>query len=98
MTNRFTCTLLSLILTFMVASFVCNDAKANTYNVANGDIAGLIAAVSAANTNPGPDIINLAPGGTYSFTSPGAISSWWGDAALPEIYSEVTINGNGATL
>ncbi len=37
------------------------------FNVAAGDVAGLISAITLANTNPGPDTIVLG-GGTYNFT------------------------------
>jgi len=43
-------------------------AKAATTSVADGDVAGLISAINAANTNPGPDTINLAANGTYTLT------------------------------
>ena len=52
-----------------------------------------------ANTNPGPDTISLAPGCTYTFFQ-GAFQGggWYGNNALPPIASDITIEGNGATL
>ena len=38
-------------------------------SIADGDVAALIAAINAANANPGPDIINLAPNGNYVLTA-----------------------------
>ncbi|MFB2968826.1 DUF4347 domain-containing protein, partial [Aerosakkonema sp. BLCC-F183] len=74
-----------------------------TFNVAAGDVTGLINAISSANdetTNPGADIINLV-GGTYTLTS-GTYNYFsgidWGNSGLPVITSEITINGNGATI
>ncbi|MEY2476241.1 MAG: hypothetical protein QOG87_1556, partial [Actinomycetota bacterium] len=56
----------------------------------------LIAAIDTANASPGPDTISLAAGCTYTFTSPS--SRWYGPNALPAISSEITIEGNGATI
>ena len=42
-------------------------AQAATVSVANGDVAGLIAAINAANTNSGPDTINLCLNGNPHF-------------------------------
>ena len=68
------------------------------FNIANGDVAGLIAAINAANTNPGADTINLAPGGTYTLTQVGGPDSWNGPSGLPVINSPIIINGNGAII
>jgi len=71
-------------------------------SIPDGDVAGLITAINTANANPGPDIINLAPGGTYTLTvvnngAPGpGIND--GSTGLPAITSQITINGNGATI
>lgn len=65
-------------------------AGAATFNVASGDVAGLIAAIQAANANDEADTIVLAAG-TYSLTS-GPFSG----AALPTIASEIRIVGAGA--
>src|SRR2546423_737195 len=78
-----------LCMTFLYAG----TAQAATYNVANGDVAGLIAAINAANSSPAPNTINLANGGTYILT---AINN--GVNGLPVITNSMTINGNGATI
>jgi hypothetical protein len=64
------------------------------FNIASGDVAGLIAAINVANANGEPDTINLAPG-LYSLTSidNGAGSDPNG---LPVITSVITINGSDA--
>jgi hypothetical protein len=67
-----------------------------TFNIPDGDVCGLIAAINAANTSPGADTINLAPGGTYTLTAVN--NSTAGDSGLPAITSQITINGNGATI
>jgi hypothetical protein len=77
-------------LTFL---FHAGVAQAATFNVANGDVAGLIAAINAANTSPAPNTINLASGGTYTLT---AVDN--GVNGLPAITNPMTINGNGATI
>src|SRR5258705_10728113 len=74
-------------------------AMSSTIPVANGDVAGLIAAINTANnetTNPGPDTIELASSGIYAFAGPHNFE--YGPNALPPITSEITINGNGARL
>jgi hypothetical protein len=69
-----------------------------TVNVADGDVSGLIAAINAANANLGPDIINLAPGGTYTLTAVAEDDGYWGPTGTPYIRTEIAINGNGATI
>jgi Right handed beta helix region len=60
------------------------------FNVAGGDVAGLIAAVDAANANGEADTINLGAG-TYTLTSAQAPST-----GLPEVTTEIDIVGAGA--
>ena len=56
-------------------------------------------AVLEANANPGPDTIELAEGCTYTFFQAATQGGgWFGNNALPPIASEITIEGNGATL
>src|SRR6478735_4161721 len=73
-----------------------------TFNIPNGDTLGLIAAITASNTDNQPDTINLASVGTYTFTNFAA-----GETvnALPKVLRDtnndantLTINGNGASL
>jgi hypothetical protein len=72
------------------------------FTIADGDTAAFIAAVSASNADAEPDTINLAPGGTYTFTTRADTSL--GGNALPTVGFDVatantlTINGNGATV
>lgn len=86
-------------------ALLCNGAitaQTTTFNIADGDVAGLIAAIQIANANcDTATTINLAPGGTYILTAvaenppeyngPGAVG-------LPVIRVSVTINGHGATI
>ncbi len=63
----------------------------------------LVTAIEDANAAPGPDTISLASGCVYSFTIPYAslssgYASWYGPSALPAIASQITIEGNGATI
>jgi hypothetical protein len=73
-----------------------------TFNIANGDTAGFIAAIGTCNTNNQADTINLAANGTYTFTAVADATE--GGSALPTILRDaadtntVTINGNGALL
>jgi len=70
-------------------------APAAVFNVADGDVAGLVAAFQTSNTNGEPDVINLATDGSYVFTSTTSVGQ-----ALPTLVrgNDVTIHGNGATL
>ena len=91
---------IALRLTFCLLGAI--SAKAATFNIADGDVAGLITAMQTANTNgDSSNLINLAPGGTYVLTavadsSPDANSSL--AAGLPYVRNTLTINGNGATI
>ena len=55
--------------------------------IPNGDSNGLAAVIAAANANGVPDTIKLEQGGTYVLTGP-----------LPEVTSEIVIEGAGATI
>ncbi|MBI3210648.1 MAG: hypothetical protein HYZ37_17315 [Candidatus Solibacter usitatus] len=77
-----------------VFTFVCPT----TVSVADGDVSGLIAAINAANANPGPDTINLAPGGTYTLTQVAGPDLYNGPSGLPFIRDKIVINGNGAVI
>lgn len=61
-----------------------------------GAVAELIGAISAANADSAADTINLFPNGVYTFSA--AQNAEFGPNALPQISSDITILGNGATL
>jgi predicted outer membrane repeat protein len=97
------CTLVALVIMGAIPSFA---AQAAAFNIPNGDVAALISAINQANASAGKDEINLAPGGVYTFN---AIDNEYveiqnnkpvafGANAMPQINSNITINGNGATL
>ena len=74
-------------------------AHAATFTVPAGDEEALLAAIIAANdevAHPGPDVINLAAGSLYSLY--GIHNMTDGPNGLPSITSDITINGNGATI
>ena len=82
-----------------------DGARCATFNIANGDIAGLVAAINASNGNGQDDTINLATGGTYTLTTVNNTTE--GATGLPVIdidlnfstgLRSLTINGNGATV
>jgi hypothetical protein len=84
-------------LTFCV--LVAISAKAATFNIADGDVAGLIAAIQTANASGGSNIINLATHGTYVLAAPFTPQvDGLGPTGLPYITSTLTINGNGSTI
>jgi hypothetical protein len=76
------------------------SAQINIVNIANGDITGLKAAITAANSNGRDDIINLATNGTYTLTTIDNMTT--GATGLPVIGPDgahsVTIHGHGSTL
>lgn len=96
--------LLMALLTF----FASHKVLGETFNIPNGDVAALIAAISAANANSEADIINLATDGIYNLstvnntiTNPN-IGGGNGLPAITNSFSgagaDITINGNGATI
>jgi hypothetical protein len=91
--------ILSLATTFLLTLTADHAA---TFNIANGDVAGLIAAMQTANTNGDPsNVINLAPNGMYVLTAVADDGSGFyccGPAGLPFVQGQLTINGNGATI
>jgi hypothetical protein len=76
-------------------------SQAATFNIADGDVAGLIAAITTANANGEANVINLAPNGSYTLTEVADDGSGFyccGPSGLPFVRSVLTINGNGATI
>jgi hypothetical protein len=86
-----------LALRLIAVTFMCllasSLAEAATFTIANGNVSALIAAINTANSNGQADIINLAPGGTYSLTSVNNPGN-----GLPIITSRIILSGNGATI
>lgn len=75
-----------------LASYACEYPDP----IPDGDVAALIDAIHCANARPGPDVIELAAGGTYAL---GTIdNNTHGSNGLPPIISDITIHGNGATI
>ena len=76
---------------------VCPPTFSATFNIANGDVAGLKNAINTANTNNENDLISLAAGGVYTLTT---IEN--NETGLPTIQVDtnhsLTINGNGARI
>ncbi|MGH6689898.1 MAG: choice-of-anchor Q domain-containing protein [Gammaproteobacteria bacterium] len=73
-------------------------ASAATFNVPDGDVAGLIAAITTANANGQANVIDLAPGGTYTLTAVDNTHFSTGPSGLPWITGRIILNGNGATI
>src|SRR5438552_1707656 len=94
----------STFLAALVAALLCRHALAATFTIADGDVAGLKAAINTANGNNDDDTINLAAGGAYTLTA--VDNSTKGPNGLPVIGADnaggaahkLTINGNGATI
>ncbi len=52
--------------------------------------------IKLANLAPGPHVINLPTNAIFNYTTPD--NFWYGPNALPPIATDITIEGNGATL
>src|SRR5436309_647690 len=86
---------------FAVTFSLCGSAvSAAVFNITNGDIAGLNAAITIANGNAQDDTINLARAGSYVLTVAQNLTD--GPTGLAVIQSDgghaLLINGNGALL
>ncbi len=62
------------------------------------DVTELINAINTANGNGQPDTINLALGCTYTLAAANHTHPTLGATGVPIITSQITINGNGATI
>ena len=89
-----------ILLLALFASFVgpVPLTYAATISVACADVAGLVAAITTANTNGVDDVISLAAGCTYTLTT--SDNNAFGSNGLPVIVPDgnLTIQGNGATI
>ena len=61
-----------------------------------GDTASLVSAINDANAAAGADSVLLGAGCLYRLT--GVDNNWYGPNGLPPIASDITIEGNGATI
>jgi hypothetical protein len=62
----------TILLGGLLTALSARELPAAIINVADGDVAGLIAAINTANTNGQSDVINLAANGTYTL-APGRL-------------------------
>src|SRR5437588_12145514 len=80
-----------------VAVSLCRQASAATFNISDGDVPGLVAAINTSNANGADDTIELETHGTYTLT---VVNN--GSNGLPVIGSDtshkLTIHSNGATI
>lgn len=72
-------------------------AFAATINV-DCNVNHLVNALDTANTNAGADTLELTLNCTYTLTTVNNTSSEFGPNGLPVIVSDITINGNNATI
>jgi hypothetical protein len=70
--------------------------EARQFNEPRCDPDLLIQQIEAANADPGPDTIDLHGSCTYALTE--VYGDYDGPTGLPSITSDITINGNGATI
>ncbi|NJK83181.1 MAG: T9SS type A sorting domain-containing protein [Saprospiraceae bacterium] len=97
-----------ILLMALLTLFASREVIGETFNIPNGDVNALIAAINSANANSEADVINLATNGIYNLSAvnntisnpnigggnglPAIINSFTGAGA------DITINGNGATI
>jgi hypothetical protein len=79
---------------------LCQQVSAATFNIADGDVAALRAAITPSNMNGQDDTIDLAPNGSYILES---VDNFFNGAnGLPVISTDsghkLVINGHGAAL
>ena len=83
-----------------VLAVPAGSASAATFTAAcsgtTGDPASLVAAITSANAAGGSNTVQLSAGCTYTLTAVN--NNWYGPDGLPAIASEMTIEGNGATI
>ena len=72
---------------------LAGPAGAADFDIANGDVASLVAAIDAANVNGTTDVITLATNGSYTLTAAAEAGT-----GLPAITTALTIEGNGSTI
>jgi CSLREA domain-containing protein len=84
----------------IVAALTAAAAEAATFDVPAGNITALKSALAGANSNGEDDVINLAPGSTYTLSAVDNSSN--GATGLPRLMADggrtLTVNGNGATI
>ncbi len=85
----------------IVLTLLPTSASAETFTAAcagtTGNAASLVAAIDSANANgAAADAVALGPGCVYTLTA--VENYWYGPNGLPAIASDITIQGNGATI
>ena len=87
-----------LLVTTAVLLVGTTAVRAATFNVADGDVAGLIAAIQQANSTPGLDTIILAANGNYTLTQVHNTANGEGANGLPAVVNDLKIVGNGSLI
>lgn len=77
----------------LLATALSSGAHAMTFNVADGDVRGLISAIVSANTTQAEDTITLAENGLYTLTAVNN-NGYWGPTGLPATTRDLTTRGN----
>lgn len=89
----------TLFIAVLLAGLVLAAQPAHAESFTVGcDVNALRTAINMAQAFPGPDILNLAPGCVYNLPDSVTDSGWGTGAGLPEIITEIVIEGNGATI
>jgi hypothetical protein len=90
--------LISTIILLCICAY--GKSYAATYDIPDGDVTALIAAMEAARIGDPTSTINLAANGEYVLTAVYGQAQTYGSIGLPTtgIDKTLTINGNGATI
>lgn len=83
---------------FGVSLYCPVPTRAAEFNIPDGDVPALIAAINTANSNGEADTINLAAGGMYLLSAADNVNASDGPNGLPVIATEIEIVGNGAVV
>lgn len=89
-----------LAVAILVWAAIPGAAAAKTFSAncsgKTGNVVSLVKAIDQANASPGADTVALGNRCTYTLTTVN--NYWYGPNGLPAIASNITIDGNGATI
>ncbi len=90
----------ALAAAILVWAAIPGAAAAKTFSAScsgtTGNVAALVKAINQANASPGADTVALGKRCTYTLTAVN--NNWYGPNGLPAIASNITIDGDGATI
>lgn len=88
----------AVLIVFLTTSLIIKSSDSAEVDIPDGDVTALVNAIVNANNSAEDDIINLAPGGTYTLTAPDNDINGLPSISNAASSGSLTINGNGATI